>query len=94
MLTSRVSWLFRLPAMTWHTVELGNIVPTVETIPDVHLEMIWHLFGNYHNTPQTVLLLFGCSPYKLYQIYQLPNSGKSRDCPCIVVNSLHFFPSQ
>ena len=51
MLTSRVSWLFHLPAMTWHTVELGNIVPTVKTLPDVHLEMIWNLFGNDHNTP-------------------------------------------
>ena len=72
MLTNRVSWLFYLPAMTWHTVELGNIVPTVETLPDVHLEMIWHLFGNDHNTPRTVLLLsvavlISCTKFTNYQ---------------------------
>ena len=94
MLTSRASWLFHLPAMTWHTVELGNTVLTVETLPDVRLEMIWHRLGNDHNTPRTVRLLFGCSPCELYQIYQLPNSGRCRDCPGNIVNSLHFFPSQ
>ena len=72
MLTSRVSWLFYLPAMTWHTVELGNIVPTVETLPDLHLEMIWHLFGNDHNTLRTVLLLsvavlISCTKFTNYQ---------------------------
>ena len=51
MLTSRASWLFHLPAMTWHTVELGNAVPTAETLQDVCLEMILHQLGNDHNTP-------------------------------------------
>ena len=86
MLAGTVSCLFHLPMMIWHRVELGKTVATVETLPDIHLEMVWHQLQNDHNTPSTVFVLFGCSCDKFSHIFQLSKNKRSRDCPCIAVN--------